>query len=160
MLKKTLLLILLLISCTYISFAQADSLKYTLKTGKINVKKKSGQRWLEVPVTITNNTNDTLRYATMTCSWQDFYSVDNKQLKVEEVSCDKNMIDRIILAPAESNTVLIKLYLLTEPKKQEITFRIGHTMILLNEWKPSHQVYKEMHDNVIVWSKSVYEKVK
>jgi hypothetical protein len=61
----------------------------------------------------------------MSCSWQDFYSVDNKKLQIEIAECDKNIPTILTLEPGQSKTVEIRL--LTNPTMNEskIKFKIG-----------------------------------
>ncbi len=54
-----------------------------------------------IPVTIHNNSNDALKYYSMTCSWQEFYHIDNKNLAVLISPCDKN-VPKEVIVPAHS----------------------------------------------------------
>lgn len=146
-------LIILLIFGTAV--AQTDSPKYTLTAGKPDIKKKSGQRWLQVPVTLTNTTKDTLKYATMTCSWQDFYAVDNPSVKIEDAVCDKNINYMIALPPNQSKTVSLRLYNTNQPENQTITFSIGHRLVPLDTLKLGKVVRDEMHKTNPVWTQPI-----
>lgn len=48
-----------------------------------------GKVVLFVPMKFTNNSNDTLKYMTMSCSWEEFYLTDRKEIAtVPSESCD------------------------------------------------------------------------
>jgi len=75
------------------------------------LKNKNETCWI-IPTTLKNNTKDTLNYLSMTCSWEEFYLVDNSKLEVEQKGCDKNMPKMLTLAPGQKATVEIKLIII------------------------------------------------
>lgn len=151
---KNVYLLAVLFICSF-CLAQTDSPKYTLTAGKPEIKKESGQRWLQIPVTLTNTTADTLKYATMTCSWQYSYTVDKPSVKIEEIPCDKNITNRIILPPYQNNTVPLRLYTINIPENQPLTFSIGHKMVLLDTLKSGKVIRDEMHKTKPVWTQPI-----
>lgn len=155
---KKLCCYLLLLLCS-VAVAQPDSLKYTLTAGKPKIKKESGQRWLQVPVTLTNTTKDTLKYYTMTCSWQNFYCVDNPNVKIEEVPCDKNVFSPITLPPGKSNTVLLKLYP-DDNTDIKLSFKIGMNLVFYRKLLTSKEIRNEMHKGNTIWTKLTIVKLK
>lgn len=56
--------------------------KAKLKNDTVNV--------LFLETTLHNNTNDTLRYGTMSCSWNDIYEISNSELSLDAPVCTKN----------------------------------------------------------------------
>lgn len=155
--KKLFCYILFLLCITAV--AQPDSIKYTLTAGKPKVKKKSGQRWIEVPIALTNTTKDTLEYYTMTCSWQDFYTVDNPNVKTESVPCDKNIFESITLPPGKSNTVLLKLYP-ADSTDIKLSFKIGMNLVFYSKPMLSKEIRNQMHKGNIIWTKPITVKLK
>jgi hypothetical protein len=63
------------------------------------------------PLTLTNSTNDTLRYAGMSASWWDIYTIDNKgfSLAADHWNVFKNGAVVNILPPHQSVTKNIKI---------------------------------------------------
>jgi hypothetical protein len=51
-----------------------------------------------VPVLIRNNSNDTLKFMTMSCSWDYDFDIDNKDIHMNGWNCDKN-VPKIIKVP-------------------------------------------------------------
>jgi hypothetical protein len=83
---------------------------------------------LFVPVTLTNNSNDTVKYRSMSCSWEDFYIVDKKSVaEIERQPCDHNIPSILILPPHRSTTVRLPIL------KGRVSgkFRIGMVLIKL-----------------------------
>lgn len=155
---KNVYLLAVLFICS-LCLAQTDNPKYTLTAGKPEIQKESGQRWLQVPVTLTNTTADTLKYATMTCSWQNFYCVDRPNVKIEEVPCDKNVFSPITLPPGKSNTVILKLYPADNTHKQ-LSFNIGMNLVFYHKLLSSNEIRNEMHKRNIIWTKPITVKLK
>src|ERR1700733_4080992 len=46
--------------------------------------------YLSVKTTVTNNTPDTISYITKSCSWQQFYVVDTRYIKLTNDICDND----------------------------------------------------------------------
>ena len=69
--------------------------------------KKYGQAFL--PVKLTNNSNDTLKYISMTCDWDFLYQTDNKDIKVPRHSCytNFNIVRKVLPHQSVTNNVRI-----------------------------------------------------
>lgn len=99
--------------------AQKIELKdLNLITEKI-IKFKNGNAKLKVR--LSNQSKHTLYYLSKTCSWQDFYSVNNDNLNIEIPDCDKNIFKVLVLAPNESRTVELKVKI---NKKEILEFKV------------------------------------
>lgn len=125
---------------------------------KGNVIKENNQTLLIIPTTLTNNTVDTLRYYSMSCSWQDFYSVDNYKLQVEgPPGCDKNIPKILTLAPKRSKTVEIRLLVSQSIKLSGINFRIGFNLIKAsrNETKVNLDYNELLKNRNRIWSNRI-----
>ena len=155
---KNVYLLAVLFICS-LCLAQPDGLKYTLTAGRPEIKKASGEQWLQVWVTLTNTTKDTLKYYTMTCSWQNFYCIDNPDVKIEDVPCDKNIFTLITLPPGKSNTVLLKLYPADNSHKQ-LSFKIGMNLVFYRKLLSSNEIRNEMDKRNIIWTKPITVKLK
>ncbi|MCD0465423.1 hypothetical protein [Flavobacterium sp. ENC] len=102
---------------------------YTLTIIRGKVVKENNQTFWITPATLTNNTKDTLRYYSMSCSWQSFYSVDNNKLQVEAKNCDKNIPIILTLAPGKSRTLKIRLLMRQTIATSKIKFKIGFNLM-------------------------------
>lgn len=143
----------LLLNC--FTFSQtAKKENYTLIIIKGKVIKEKKQRFLITPTTLTNNTNDTLKYYSMSCSWQEFYLVDSKELQVDGQECDKNIPIILTLAPGESKTVEIRLLMNQTIDTSEIKFKIGFNMMKVsNTQKEFNFDFNEQQKKEnIIWS--------
>jgi len=90
----------------------------------------------------------------MFCSWQDFYSVDNKKLQIETALCDKNVPTILILAPRQSKTVELKLLVSQTMDTSETKFKIGFNLMKAsNTQKPLDFNYQEERKKKnVIWS--------
>jgi hypothetical protein len=124
-----------------------------------NHKSKSCKRgqttFLITPSTLTNNTKDTLRYYSMSCSWQDFYSVDSNKLQVEGNECDKNIPTILTLAPGQSRTVEIKLLISQTIDASEIKFKIGFNLMKVSGTKNEFDFRELQKKENIIWSNTI-----
>jgi hypothetical protein len=109
------------------------------------------------PLTLTNNTNDTLKYAGMSASWWDFYSLDNKNfaLAADYWNVFKNGPVVHILLPHQSITNNIKIITLKDyfrGEKLKIAMRLEKVVRLpiIGEIKSI-----ESDSNFLIWSNEV-----
>jgi hypothetical protein len=118
------------------------------------VIKENKQRFLITPTTLTNNTKDTLKYYSMSCSWQDFYSVDSKELQVDGQDCDKNIPIILTLAPGESKTVEIRLLMDQTIYASEIKFKIGFNLMKVSSTQKEFDFdfNEQQKKKNIIWS--------
>ena len=94
-----------------------DTLKYQLKIFKFQLPLKdtvfNREKCLitHCPVTLINNSSDTLRYLTMSASWWDIYSLDNKNFALAADPWDvyKNGPVVLTLPPYQSTTKSIPI---------------------------------------------------
>jgi len=83
------------------------------------------EKVFHIPVTVHNNSDETLKYYSMSCSWEEFYHIDNKNLEVLGFPCEKN-IPREVIVPAHSvhTDIVAFVYNKNNPKITE-RFRVG-----------------------------------
>jgi hypothetical protein len=146
------LIVLLLSSVTFSQTTKRES--YTLTITKGKVIKESKQTFWVTPTTLTNNTKDTLKYFSMSCSWQDFYSVDNNKLQIEGTLCDKNIPEILTLAPGQSKTVEIRLLISQTMDTSEVKFKIGFNLMKVSSTQKTFDFdYKEESKKKnVIWS--------
>jgi methyltransferase-like protein len=65
---------------------------------------ENGYNYLPVTTILVNNSSDTIRYATYSCSWDMNYETDNKLLPLYGVECDKNVPKVITILPFSMDT--------------------------------------------------------
>ena len=93
----------------------------------------------------------------MSCSWQDFYSVDNKKLQIEIIPCEKNIPTILMLAPGQTKTVEIRLLISQSVDASEIKFKIGFNLMEVDKSKnPFDFDFKEEQKKEnIIWSNTI-----
>ena len=144
------ILALLLAFCSFKSSEQDYILN--VQKGK-SLKNKNETCWI-IPTTLKNNTKDTLNYLSMTCSWEEFYSVDNSKLEVEQKACDKNMPKMLTLAPGQRETVEIKLIIIDSLDIAETKFKIGFNLMKVSKKTIYNLNYieEEQKKKNVIWS--------
>ncbi|MEO6976745.1 MAG: hypothetical protein ABJA76_15775 [Mucilaginibacter sp.] len=64
---------------------------------------------INIPVIVHNNSNDTLKYPSMSCSWVDYYRIDNQFINITFDGCDKNIPIEIKLPPHGTDTKVLSV---------------------------------------------------
>ena len=64
-----------------------------------NWRTENSYNYLPIITVLVNNSSDTIRYATYSCSWDINYETDNKLLPLYGVECDKNVPKVITILP-------------------------------------------------------------
>lgn len=154
---KKVLLILLVIYFTNCANAQKNSDKYhvlTITKGKV-VTKGNDVFW-ETPATLSNTSKDTLHYMSMSCSWQDFYTINTKKLDIQVGDCDKNVPQHLSIPPNKSTTVVLSLMVKHPKENIPLKFKIGYDLILIADDKH----WLTYNDNVnerkiVIWSNEI-----
>lgn len=78
--------------------AKISAPRDTVITGFMDRKPKKVSV-ITVPVTLHNNADDMLRFYSMTCSWNEFWSIDCQYMELPGWACDKNVPEIIEVAP-------------------------------------------------------------
>lgn len=120
-------------------------------------KMENKNTYLVIKTTLTNNSADTISYMSMSCSWQELYWTDTKQLAIVINECGENGAVLIKIAPysKEINT----LELMTQKNTTELNnlkFKIGFNFITAHHHdRLSTKVMQlEKMENVI-WSNTL-----
>lgn len=138
-------------------YSQNAKLKdYALSITKPKVVKEGTTTFWVVPVTLTNNSTDTLKYYTWSCSWPKYYRVSNPKLNIDFKGCDKNYPYVMKLAPGVSNKKELRLVIPQTLDATKINFKIGLTII-------KEQVFIDQYDrehyfkdpNNMIWSNEI-----
>ena len=151
---KILILLLTLSSNVFGNAVNKKDYTFTIAKGK--TVKENKQTFYVIPTTLTNKTKDTLKYLSMSCSWQEFYSINSEKMQIVNSSCDKNISILLTLAPNQSTKVKVKLY---RPKSfaSAIKFRLGFKL-----FKVSNTVRKlnfpssvKQKNKIVIWSDTI-----
>ncbi len=151
----------------FYQLTQTDKQSYTLSIGKpLKIKrdtfiyklmpngyqlKQIKEDYAVIQVTFTNNSDDTLKYIGMSCSWWDIYRTDNPQITILQpnVECYKNGPTVIKIAPKASSVVTLTI-LLSKPTG----FKIG--MVLQKYTDDKQPIYlNAIQTNNFIWSNEV-----
>ncbi len=54
---------------------------------------------INVPIVIHNNSDDTLKFYSMSCSWSDFYGTNSKDINISAWRCEKNVPEIVEIKP-------------------------------------------------------------
>jgi hypothetical protein len=68
-----------------------------IRTFKNNELEKA--KVISVPVSMHNNSNDTLKFYSMTCSWFEFWGTDRQDIGLPSWGCDGNIPEIVTVAP-------------------------------------------------------------
>lgn len=155
---KKILFILLFVICSTTVSAQDNSGNIpVLSITKGKVLEKDGDVFWEIPVTLTNTAKDTLHYASMSCSWPNFYTVNSKKLFNPGVGCDKNFPIAISLPPSQSNTVILMLTDKRKNSTKPLKFKIGFDLFILKNKDSALDLFfrDNNSENNILWSNEI-----
>lgn len=150
-------------------FEKADTSEYvlTIKQGKYekgSYGKIDNQTFYVVPIILTNNTDGTLKYLSMSCSWNEFYCVDNDKMDIYWETCTRNFPIMLTLLPHKSADREIKLVIKQTTGTSKLKFRIGiHLLKVKNNEKDMDDVYNEykksestrQNPKNIIWSNTI-----
>ena len=62
-------------------------------------KKPKRAKSITVPVIVQNNSDEELKFYSMTCSWEDFFGTDDKGITIPSWGCDSNVPNIITVGP-------------------------------------------------------------
>jgi len=75
-----------------------DTVVYVFKNHKpVKLKVKV----TNVPVSVHNNSNETLKFYSMSCSWYEFWATNQSDIKLADWECSKNSPEEIAIAPQQ-----------------------------------------------------------
>lgn len=134
-----------------LSAQKIKSKDLSLVSGKfIHFKNNSAK----IEVRLWNRSKDTLKYLSMSCSWQEFYLTNHKDVNIRVDECDKNVPRILTLKPNESRTVEIEI-VATKDILDE--FKVGIHIVQTKEPVIPNDDYVLKHSQVI-WCSSIYSK--
>jgi len=136
-------------------FSQSNKLKEcVLKAELKDVIKEKGHTFLIVMATLTNQSKDTLKYHSDSCSWEDYYSVNSKKLQIQQSQCDKYFPIILTLAPNESREAELRLVLSGSGPIPNIKFKVGFHVLEDRVYSDNNELSEQFDKNVI-WSDEI-----
>jgi hypothetical protein len=84
-----------------------------------------GANVIDVPVTVHNYGRDTLKYLSYTCSWEEYFHLDSRILKIQGFVCDYNIQCEITVPPGCSHTETLRVVYSSPDVKVPNRFRVG-----------------------------------
>lgn len=126
-----------------------DVNKFKVDNPTIQIKQiNNNQQKLTLEITLTNNSADTVKYRSMSCSWQEYYRTNSKYWGIEINPCFKNGLTIEKISPNSSITKTISL---VKRKgyhgKEDTVFKLG-----LN-YLPTESKIKKRSE--ILWSNPI-----
>ncbi|MCL9804885.1 DUF4352 domain-containing protein [Flavobacterium amniphilum] len=152
---KQILIVIFILSFIGLHSFKSYNTDYVLTVKKGKTIKRNKQLYLIVPVTLTNNSKDILNYLSMSCSWEDLYVVDHKNLTIEGSVCDKNIPTILTLAPGKKKTVALKLITGQVSGTAKKEFKIGYNLIKSTKRQDLFQYSTLKKKKNIIWSNTV-----
>jgi hypothetical protein len=151
------LTILLSHSDLFSQVTKGENYTLTITKGGFIKEDDDNQTYFITLATFTNNTKDTLRYFSMSCSWQDFYSVDNNKLQFQGIDCDNNAPIILTLAPGQSRTVKLRLLVSNSMDSSNSNFKIGFNLMKAsaNQRAFSYDFKEGQKKKNIIWSNTI-----
>ncbi|SDX62371.1 hypothetical protein [Hymenobacter psychrophilus] len=115
-----------------------------------------------IKATLTNNTADTLRYGTLSCSWQDTYILDTEELRIQGTSCDKNIPKLAAIPPrGKEKKIMVLVTDRSVEKSPAIRFRVGFHWLNASNYQEAFEKIEQLQNTGIknteniVWSNPV-----
>jgi hypothetical protein len=124
-------------------------------TAKISSIKNMDQGiYLSVETIIMNNSSDTLRYLSMSCSWANYYTIDERAIHLPTPQCDEDTALLIKVPPHSNKKATLRLISLMSTKQlHNIQFKIGFKFLQACDTnKASRELRKSKN---VIWSNSL-----
>jgi len=109
--------------------------------------------YLPVTATLSNSTYSDTSFLIMSCSWDEFFEVDTKELFLLRSDCNKNVPERILLQPNSTKQFELKLRSRTGKPKLGLRFRVGFDWLPVSEGEDIINKYLQFKEGRnIIWS--------
>ncbi|MCE3229397.1 MAG: hypothetical protein K0S32_3948 [Bacteroidetes bacterium] len=132
---------------------------YTLQIKAIESKKTDSTGVVLLETTLWNNTKDTLRYLTMSCSWEDIYCFSNPNVFIPPTECTKNAPTIISVLPETNAKTIFNAYLAGTSQNSQEKVKLGIKLIKVPAEPDSSGKRESIHnlENVknILWSNEI-----
>jgi hypothetical protein len=151
--KIPLSLLLFFISISFANIHPVDTSKLEFKAYIINHSSNT----LLIKTEIINKGDDTLRYLSMSCGWDEVYRLNTKNWNTAPVPCDKNVPTAVKIPPHKSEVRTLKLTRNKHILNKDTVLRVGFSFVSLNkDQNPLADGYLLLQNNTnIIWSKKL-----
>ena len=150
LIRLTIICFIALISCAS-TMAQNNKESKLSFSAKINGWNKHTN--IPVTITLTNNTSDTISYVSMSCSWQDIYTVNTKYFSILINECGKNFPTLIQIPPHSKEEKNLLLHIVEKNKLQNAQFKVGFHFVEVKKHEDIFTKSKELlNAGNILWS--------
>jgi hypothetical protein len=86
--------------------------------------------YIFIKTTIANNSSDTLRYLSMSCSWANYYVIDERAIHLPTFQCDKDTALLITVKPHQKEEKILRVISLLPVKQlHNLKFRVGFKFV-------------------------------
>ena len=124
------MILLFLVIGSWLGCKKERAGKYFFKIKPIKNTVMNNHSAILLGTTLTNNTNDTLKFLTMSCMWSVIYTSDSKQVHViGPENCEKNEITTTSLGPHQSMEKEFYVMLNQTKVDQKVSFRISIDLV-------------------------------
>jgi hypothetical protein len=152
----------------YYALTKEDRKNYTLSIDQHKITKSyttlryaanDEHTVVSIPSKFTNNSNDTLRYMSMSCSWWDFYQITIKGTDFWSNSdCTKNIPQKIMVPPHTSLITLVQIIYKKGSIATGTKFKIGMSLQKFVSWKQPYDADTYLlrpETSNLIWSNEV-----
>ena len=115
---------------------------------------------LWVPVELSNFSNDTLKYMSMTCSWDVIFKINKETASIAGWGCDQNILTFSAIAPQKSFTYRIPILIQRNAFSNSYNLEIGMYVINYNGGKGFKDLENFLRSNKtsfksLIWSNEI-----
>jgi hypothetical protein len=112
---------------------------------------------IPVTITLTNNTSDTISYVSMSCSWQNIYTIDTKYFSILSNECKNKKVPTCIKIPPHSKEEKnLLLHIVEKNKLQNAQFKVGFHFIEVKKYADVSTKLRELlNEENILWSNAL-----
>jgi hypothetical protein len=157
MITATTLIRRMLILATIIvnlSFFEYPSKEYILSAKTRQVYTEGAQKYLLATVILTNNTSDTLKYLSWSCSYWAFYRLKSEELTWADYKCPKNLPRIKKLPPHRSDSVSLT-FKVNEGNTDPIKYTVGMELAKDEAGNLGNELSNKPLKSIIIWTDEV-----
>jgi hypothetical protein len=131
---------------SYAPLTDADRKNYVLSVDQQKITKPEttkskvylNEMFSTIVVKLSNNSSDSLKYVTMSCSWMDNFITDNLKFAIKVCDCDSNFPDVKIILPHKTAFFTIRILYKNRLTTGDNHFKIG--MLVVKDIKKNQPI--------------------
>lgn len=114
-------------------------------------------RGITVPITLLNNSNDTLKYVNMSCSSDEIFSTNSNKVVLFRHGCDKN-IDEIHTVPPHQSETINRALVVSDKTNEGEKFKVSMSLIFSTDYQSLYTLNEHIskHKGITIWSNEVH----